>query len=202
MIGAVGTSALVSPSKHLTPSDDNETIALSGSAVLFASAFGNGLNYAFGIFLARTLGAEVFGLFALALTIFNMVTLTAILGMDIGATKFVSHHLGEGQQQKAKVSLLAAAFIAFGSGFVAAIGLALLASPIARRYRLSNDEARNPVHSAQSPSRRALPPPATCPTRQAIAPERSWLQRPAGSSAAGPQPPPERAYSVQPASTR
>jgi O-antigen/teichoic acid export membrane protein len=132
MIGAVGTSALVSPSKHLTPSDDNETIALSGSAVLFASAFGNGLNYAFGIFLARTLGAEVFGLFALALTIFNMVTLTAILGMDIGVTKFVSHHLGEGQQQKAKVSLLAAAFIAFGSGFVAAIGLALLASPIAQ----------------------------------------------------------------------
>jgi O-antigen/teichoic acid export membrane protein len=112
-------------------SRDITTIAYGGGALLLASAFGNGLNYAFGIFLARTLGAEEFGLFALALTIFNMVTLTVIFGMDIGATKFVSHHLGEGQQHKAKESLLAATAIAFGSGFVAAIGLALFAYPIA-----------------------------------------------------------------------
>ena len=131
MISSVGTSSIVTPPKHLTSSEDKETIALSGSVVLLASAFGNGLNYVFGIFLARTLGAEEFGLFALALTIFNMVTLTVIFGMDIGATKFVSHHLGEGQPHKAKESLLAAASIAFGSGFIAAIGLALLAYPIA-----------------------------------------------------------------------
>jgi O-antigen/teichoic acid export membrane protein len=131
MIGLVVPPSLVSSSKKAKLEGDNEAIALSGSAVLLASGFGNGLNYAFGIFLARTLGAEEFGLFALVLTIFNMVTLTVIFGMDIGATKFVSHHLGEGQQHKAKESLLAAASIAFGSGFVAAIGLALLAHPIA-----------------------------------------------------------------------
>jgi O-antigen/teichoic acid export membrane protein len=112
-------------------SRDITTIARGGGALLLASAFGNGLNYVFGIFLARTLGAEEFGLYALALTIFNMVSLTAVFGMDIGAIKFVSHHLGEGHNDKARETLIAAASIAFGSGLVAAIGLALLAHPIA-----------------------------------------------------------------------
>ncbi len=116
MIGLVVPPSLVSSSKKAKFEGDNEAIALSGSAVLLASGFGNGLNYAFGIFLARTLGAEEFGLFV-GLTIFNMVTLTVIFGMDIGATKFVSHHLGKASN-KAKESLLAAASIAFGSGFV------------------------------------------------------------------------------------
>ena len=131
MIGSAGTSSLVSPSKNLTSEDDNVTIALSGGAVLLASAFGNGLNYAFGIFLARTLGPEEFGLYALALTIFNMVSLTVVFGMDIGAIKFISHHLAEGQYLKAREALIAAVSIAFFAGLVAAIGLALLAHPIA-----------------------------------------------------------------------
>lgn len=131
MISSVGISSLVSAPKHHRSSGDKEAIVLSGSAVLLASAFGNGLNYAFGIFLARTLGAEEFGIFALALTIFNMVALTVVFGMDIGATKFVSHHLGEGQHGKARESLIAASSIAFGSGIIGAIGLALLAHPIA-----------------------------------------------------------------------
>lgn len=112
-------------------SRDHKTIAYGGGALLLASAFGNGLNYAFGIFLARTLGPEEFGLYALALTIFNMISLTVVFGMDIGAIKFVSHHLEGGQQAKARETLIAAASIAFGSGLVAAIGLALLAHPIA-----------------------------------------------------------------------
>jgi O-antigen/teichoic acid export membrane protein len=112
-------------------SRDLKAIAHGGGALLFASAFGNGLSYAFGIFLARTLGAEEFGLYALALTIFNMVSLTVVFGMDMGAMKFVSHHLAEGQRAKARETLIVAASLAFGSGLVAAIGLAWFAHPIA-----------------------------------------------------------------------
>jgi O-antigen/teichoic acid export membrane protein len=112
-------------------SRDHKTITYGGGALLLASALGNGLNYAFGILLARMLGAEDFGLYALALTIFNMVSLTVVFGMDTGAIKFVSHHLGEGQSDKARETLVAAASMAFGSGLIAAIGLALLAHPIA-----------------------------------------------------------------------
>jgi O-antigen/teichoic acid export membrane protein len=112
-------------------SRDLKAIAHGGGALLFASAFGNGLSYAFGIFLARTLGTEEFGLYALALTIFNMVTLTVVFGMDIGAIKFISHHLAEGQQSRARETLVAAGALAFGSGLIAAIGLTLLAHPLA-----------------------------------------------------------------------
>jgi O-antigen/teichoic acid export membrane protein len=127
----IADAATLSGDLSQRESRDITTIAQGGGALLLASAFGNGLNYAFGIFLARTLGVEEFGLFVLALTIFNIVTLTVVFGMDIGATKFVSHHLVEGQHGKARESLIAASSIAFGSGFVAAIGLALLAHPIA-----------------------------------------------------------------------
>ena len=112
-------------------SRDHKTIAYGGGALLLASALGNGLNYAFGIFLARTLGPEEFGLYALALTMFNMLTLAVVFGMDSGVIKFISHHLGEGQSSKARETLVAAASIAFGSGLVAAIGLGLLAHPLA-----------------------------------------------------------------------
>ena len=131
MKGSAGISSPVSPSEKFKSEGDRETIALSGTAVLLGSAFGNGLNYAFGIFLARTLGTEEFGIYALALTIFNIVSLTVVFGMDIGAIKFVSHHLAEGQYAKARETLITAAAIAFVSGLVAAIVLALLAHPIA-----------------------------------------------------------------------
>jgi O-antigen/teichoic acid export membrane protein len=110
---------------------DLKAIAQGGGALLFASAFGNGLSYAFGIFLARTLGTEEFGLYALALTIFNMVSLTVVFGMDIGAIKFVSQHLAKGQQDKAKETLIIAGSLAFCSGLVATIGLVFFANPIA-----------------------------------------------------------------------
>jgi O-antigen/teichoic acid export membrane protein len=131
MIGATGSSSLVSSCKSSESESDSKTIALGGSAVLFASAFGNGLNYAFGIFLARMLGPDDFGLYALALTIFNMVSLTVVFGMDVGAIKFVSHHLVTAQQAKARESVIAAAALAFGSGLLAAIGMGLFAHPIA-----------------------------------------------------------------------
>ena len=134
MIGATSSSSLVASSKNFESAGDRETIALSGSAVLFASAFGNGLNYAFGIFLARMLGAEDFGLYALALTIFNMVALTVVFGLDVGTIKFVSHHLVIGQHAKARESLAVAGTLAFGSGLLAAIGLGLLAHPIALTF--------------------------------------------------------------------
>jgi O-antigen/teichoic acid export membrane protein len=127
------TAAAATLAGELCPQEsrDHKTIAYGGGALLLASAFGNGLNYAFGIFLARTLGPEEFGLYALALTMFNMLTLAVVFGMDTGAIKFVSHHLGDGQYSKARETLVAAAFMAFGSGLIAAIGLGLLASPLA-----------------------------------------------------------------------
>jgi O-antigen/teichoic acid export membrane protein len=110
---------------------DHKIIASGGSVLLLASAFGNGLNYLFGIFLARTLGPDEFGLYALAVTLFNILVLGTVFGVDTGAVKFVSYHLGEGQLRKAKAVLVAAASTAFSSGLITAIGLAVLAPSLA-----------------------------------------------------------------------
>jgi len=113
---------------------DHTTIAYGGGLLLLASAFGNGLNYVFGIFLARTLGSDDFGLYALAITLFNILTLGAVFGMDTGAIKFVSHHLVGGQLRKAAVTLVAAASMVFGSGLLVALGLVSLAPSLAVVY--------------------------------------------------------------------
>jgi O-antigen/teichoic acid export membrane protein len=110
---------------------DHKTIVYGGGLLLLASAFGNGLNYIFGIFLARSLGSDDFGLYALTLTMFNILTLVAVFGVDVGAVKFVSQHLGERQLCKAKAILIAAASLVFGSGLITALGLAVLAPGLA-----------------------------------------------------------------------
>ena len=67
-----------------------ERLVVAGSAVLLASIFGNGLNYLFGVFLARSLGADQFGLYALGITFFSTLALVVPLGTDAGAVKFIS----------------------------------------------------------------------------------------------------------------
>lgn len=110
---------------------DIKTIVYSGGALLFASAVGNGMSYAFGIYLARTLGASDFGLYALALTLFNILTFSVVFGMDNGAIRFISRHLAERQPDKARATLLTTLAIAFGTGLLAAIILAVSAKALA-----------------------------------------------------------------------
>lgn len=66
---------------------------LDGGAMFIASGAGNGLNYLFSMGLARSLGSYEFGLYALGLTYFNILTQIAPLGVATGATKFVSESL-------------------------------------------------------------------------------------------------------------
>ncbi len=81
------SSALSPPHNRHT-----ERLVVAGSAVLLASIFGNGLNYLLGVFMARSLGAMQFGLYALGLTFFSTLTLIVPLGLDAGAIKFISEY--------------------------------------------------------------------------------------------------------------
>lgn len=72
-------------------------LAGGGTALLAASVAGNALSYGFGIFLARFLGMEQFGLYALGLTFFNLLALFTPLALDVGLLKFVSTDRAEGK---------------------------------------------------------------------------------------------------------
>lgn len=127
---SAATASVQNADEQRSPSDLT-TLAYGGTALLLASAFGNGLNYAFGIFIARWLGPENFGMYGLGLTIFNILSLTVVFGMDVGVIKFASHHLGTGMPSKAKETVIAALGITFGTGLITAAGLAWLADPLA-----------------------------------------------------------------------
>ncbi len=99
--------------------------------MLFSSFFGNGLNYALSIFLARFLGAHEFGLYALGLTIFNACWLVAMSGIDTGVIRFVSHYLGLGDVSKAREIFIQAVLIVTICGALIGLILAVLATPIA-----------------------------------------------------------------------
>ena len=102
-----------------------------GSMLLLASVFGNGMNYLFMMFLARQLGMEDFGIYALGITLFNTLILLATTGFDSGTVKFTSEHLALGDGPAARRMVAAAWSIAAGLGVLASIALAVAATPLA-----------------------------------------------------------------------
>lgn len=123
-------------SEKTAPQDLNRTSPVNGlfeggSLLLAASVFGNGMNYLFMLFLARQLGMEEFGLYALGITIFNTLVLLVTTGVDSGAVKFVSDRLAFGDHAGARRIAAGAWLTATGAGGVLAVGLILAASPVA-----------------------------------------------------------------------
>jgi O-antigen/teichoic acid export membrane protein len=94
-----------------------------GSTMLAASAFGNGLGYLLGIVLARLLGAEDFGLYALGMAIFNVIMLVALCGADTMVVKVVSESFQRGDRLLAAKTLLIALVLVVSVGLLAAIFL-------------------------------------------------------------------------------
>lgn len=127
MLGKAITDRIINLDPSALKKSDLYKVAHSGSATLFASAFGNGLNFAFGIFVARALGPDQFGLYALGLTIFNTLALIVPLGLDMGVVKFVSQQRGLGEQDKARSTIFQAVSITIVSGLLSGLGLALIA---------------------------------------------------------------------------
>lgn len=126
MISKAITDQKINAGTSAFEKNDLYKVANAGGAMLFASAFGNSLNFAFGIFVARALGPHQFGLYALGLTIFNTLSLIVPLGLDTGVVKFVSQQRGLGEQDKARSTILQVVLITILSGLLSGLGLALL----------------------------------------------------------------------------
>ncbi len=100
---------------------------IAKGTALFASGtvFGLGLNYLYGILLARLLGADEFGLFSLGLALFNILTVLAIAGVDNAALKFVADQKAQGSHDRISGVVRAALLLSLGFGLGAACCLAL-----------------------------------------------------------------------------
>ena len=91
-------------------------LAASSAVILLASVFGNGLNYLFSMYVARALGPVDFGLYALGLTVFNIVVLFAPLGMETTVMKFVSQQAGVGGMASVRKTIVSGVGMAAGFG--------------------------------------------------------------------------------------
>lgn len=91
---------------------------LDGGAMFIASSAGNGLNYLFSMGLARALGAFEFGLYAIGLTYFNVLTQITPLGTTTGVTKFVSESLALKDHGKAWETIKSAITITLFSSII------------------------------------------------------------------------------------
>jgi O-antigen/teichoic acid export membrane protein len=118
--------------KHSLTDDVVPGLATSSLIVLLASAFGNGLNYFFGMYFARVLGPADFGLYALGITVFNIVVLFAPLGMETAVMKFVAQQAGSDGMVSVRKTIVSGVGVAIGFGVFLALCLAFSSDLLAR----------------------------------------------------------------------
>jgi O-antigen/teichoic acid export membrane protein len=97
------------------------------------TAFGLGANYLFGIYVARKVGAESFGLYSIGLSIFNMLATLSVMGLNSAVLHFVPGAWALGYQRAARSALRNALRLGFLVGCVTAIGLIIVSAPLSHR---------------------------------------------------------------------
>ncbi len=94
-------------------------LAKKSSLILAATVFGLGLNYFYSIVLARILGAMEFGIYALGLTVFNLVSTLAVAGLDSAVLRFVPRAMATADQAyvRSTIRVLLMLSLLFGGSF-------------------------------------------------------------------------------------
>jgi O-antigen/teichoic acid export membrane protein len=119
------------PSKA-SESDQNILLAAKGGGIAFVgNFFVYVFRFAFGILLARLLGAELLGHYTLGLTIVDILTVLSLLGFGAGIVRFIPIAISK----KDDLRLWGVIQITLGLPFllstILAAGVFLLAEPIA-----------------------------------------------------------------------
>jgi O-antigen/teichoic acid export membrane protein len=123
--------ASVQPTEESPVLDVVPHVATTSIVVLLGSAFGNGLNYLFGLYLARALGPVEFGLYALAITVFNIAVLLSPLGMETAVLRFVSQEANAASTQS---TILSALGVTAAFGTFLALTLAVFSNQLAGAF--------------------------------------------------------------------
>ncbi|OGW13348.1 MAG: hypothetical protein A3G93_07865 [Nitrospinae bacterium RIFCSPLOWO2_12_FULL_45_22] len=111
--------------------EDITKVAREAGTTLIGSVIGRGLFFITQVIIARFLGAEVFGLYILGLTILKITELISRFGLHTGAMRFVSIYRKE-SPSRVKGTLTSTLSISFINGIVLGVILFLLADLISR----------------------------------------------------------------------
>ncbi|MFB6271905.1 MAG: flippase [Salinibacter sp.] len=119
------------------------SVAQGAGMSLAGRVTGSALRYGAILLLARVLGADAFGRYMLGLAAFQLLELTAALGLPQGIVQRVSLYRTRQDQRRLKGALLSAVGVAFGGGLALGLGLLVAAPRIANT--LFFDPALTPV---------------------------------------------------------
>jgi O-antigen/teichoic acid export membrane protein len=87
------------------------------SAVFFAGTiFTTGAGWLFKIYVARKLGPEALGIYALGMTVVSLVGLLAAMGLPTTAARFVAAYASTNKSQHLQAFLIRSTFFLFGTG--------------------------------------------------------------------------------------
>ncbi len=123
----------IQPASSPSQRQDVLTVAKGGGLSFVGRLFDYAVRFAFSIVVARAIGAEQFGLYTLAFTVAALASTMALLGLQTGMVRFLPPAI----RQRDDASVWG--IIQVGAGLPAllsialAIGLFLLADPIANR---------------------------------------------------------------------
>ncbi len=98
-------------------------IAKGAGITFLGDVFGKGVNFVSQIVIARLLGVELFGLYALGLVMLNVGQTLSAMGLAQGATRFVAIFHGEGNRESIKGTIIQTLTLPFLAGCV--VGAAL-----------------------------------------------------------------------------
>lgn len=76
--------------KHILGDSDFKEILSKSLSYIFIRGFGILISYLFTVYITKTFGASVFGLFSIGISIFMVVSVVGRLGLDIHLVKFYS----------------------------------------------------------------------------------------------------------------
>ena len=123
--------ASVSPASNAMLGQDFLTAAKGGSISFVGKLFEYAVRFAFSIIVARTIGAEQFGLYTLGFTVVSIASMLALLGLQTGLVRFLPPAI----RQKDDASIWGIIQVCGGLpallSLALAVGVILLADPLA-----------------------------------------------------------------------
>jgi|Deesub1362B_J571_1020462.scaffolds.fasta_scaffold00364_1 O-antigen/teichoic acid export membrane protein len=105
-------------------------IAKESTIFFFGSFIGNGLKYLINIIIARYLGAALFGIYFLGLSVFRILERISYMGIQNGVLRYVAAYNGEKDNSRVKGIIIIGFFIASSIALLFSIMLFLLSKAI------------------------------------------------------------------------
>ena len=109
--------------------DSLRKVVKGAGVILIGTVIAKILTFVYNILIAR-IGAEIYGLFSISLAILNLIVTLAIIGLDTGIVRYISHYNGKNEASKVKGTINLALDIVIINSIIFLILLLVLADKI------------------------------------------------------------------------